>query len=72
MSRPRSAIFLWFERVSLGIGMTVAAAVFDRALKRALRRDEPGLAATVPPTADQERDVELSPPTKQVDDEARR
>ena len=76
---------MWTERVLLGAGMTVIAAVIDRLLVRTLRagnvKPAPRTAAgptpdgsPPPPSggAENERHAVLTPPSKKVADEAGR
>ena len=75
--RPPSRAFVWIERVVLGAGMTVVAAVMDRVLRRMLRSGPvqlaprtaagPGSARGAPESDAGE--AELAPTTKKVADQ---
>jgi hypothetical protein len=82
LSDKPSKAFVWLERVMLGAGMAVIAAVLDRLLVRTLRKGEvkpaprtaagPGESEDVPgqPSAGaEERHAVLTPPPKQVADQ---
>lgn len=74
---------MWTERILLGAGMTLVAAVIDRLLVRTLRSGGvkpaprtaagPAPADASPPasaSAETERHAVLAPPAKQVPDQA--
>jgi len=77
--KPRGRAFRAFERVVLGIGMTVVAFVIERRLLRALKKGsvepaprtaaEPGEEIGGPPPAGA-REGELATASHQVHDEA--
>ena len=64
--KPQGRISRWFERVALGVIMSVVAFILERRLLKALRRrgEEPERKIS--------RDVELSAAPENVDDQSSR
>jgi hypothetical protein len=83
MRKKPNRAYVWAERILLGAGMTLVAAVIDRLLVRTLRsgsvKPAPRTAAGPPPadgpspapaSSETERHAVLTPPAKKVADEA--
>jgi hypothetical protein len=66
--KRRGRVFVWFERVSLGVGMSVMAFFIERRLISAIKK---GGMKTRPPEEPEtpERNVELAASANQVGDQ---
>ena len=66
--KRRGRVFVWFERVSLGIGMSVVAFFIERRLISAIKKGAMKTRTPEEPDAP-ERNVELATSANQVGDQ---